>query len=99
MINSGDSQQLDKQCLIISMINGLRMLGLEFIEKTKSRKFRNVERINHPKHCHITELFGAMRVFEEWKAECGWLNKKFITRETYEDLKWLIFAVARQLCI
>ena len=63
-------------------------------QETKSFKFRNVENINHPKHRHITELFDALRVFEEWKEECGGLNKKFITRETYEDLKWLIFAVA-----
>lgn len=63
-------------------------------QETKGFKFRNVEKINHPKHSHITKLFDALLVFEEWKEECGGLNKNFITRETYEDLKWLIFAVA-----
>lgn len=61
---------------------------------TKSKKRRDVEKINHPKHKHIFELFDVLREFEKWKKECGGLNKKFITRQTYEDLKWLVFGIA-----
>lgn len=61
---------------------------------TKSGKRRDVEKIDHPKHRHILELFDILRVVEEWKAECGGLNAKFITKQTYEDLLWLVYGLA-----
>ena len=62
-------------------------------QTTKTYRKRNAHKINSPRHEHCFELLGILRVFEEWKEECGGLNKKFITRESYEDLKWLTLAV------
>ncbi len=61
---------------------------------TKVGKRRDVDKINHPTHRHIKELFEILRLFEEWKTECGGLNKKFVTWQTYEDLKWIVFGIA-----
>ena len=57
-------------------------------------KNRDVELINQPKHRHVFELFDILRVFEEWKTESGGFTKKYITKQTYEDLVWMIFGVA-----
>jgi hypothetical protein len=63
-------------------------------QRTKSDNRRDVEKIDHPKHRHILELFDILRVVEEWKAECGGFNAKFITKQTYEDLLWLVYGIA-----
>ena len=60
----------------------------------KKGKDRNVELINKPKHRHVLELFDILRLFEEWKTECGGYTDKFITQYTYEDLVWMVFGVA-----
>ncbi|EJK64027.1 hypothetical protein THAOC_15281 [Thalassiosira oceanica] len=61
----------------------------------KKSKVRDVELINKPKHRHIQELFDVLRVFEEWKEEGGGkFTKNFITKQTYEDLVWMVFGVA-----
>lgn len=60
---------------------------------TKDNRRRDVEKINHPKHRHIIELFDVLRVFEEWKKEVGGFNKHFITKQTYEDLLWLVYGI------
>jgi hypothetical protein len=39
-------------------------------------------------------LFGILRLFNEWKEECGGFSKQFITQYTFEDLQWLVFGVA-----
>ena len=59
----------------------------------KNGKNKDVELINHPLHRHMSELFDILRLFEEWKKECGGFNKKFITQQTYEDLVWMVFGV------
>ena len=59
-----------------------------------NKKDRDVELINTPKHRHISELFDVLRLFEEWKNECGGFNHKYITVYTYEDLVWMVFGVA-----
>jgi hypothetical protein len=53
-----------------------------------------VQKINHPKHEHIIELFDVLRIVKEWKRECGGFNKKFLTRQTYEDLQWVVYGIA-----
>ena len=53
-------------------------------------KDRKVELINHPRHDHIKELFSILRVFEEWKTECGGFNTKIVTGYTYKDLVWMV---------
>ena len=66
------------------------MNGISFSEG----KDRDVELVNTPRHRHIFELFGILRLFEEWKNECGGFTKKFITIYTYEDFVWWVFGVA-----
>ena len=61
---------------------------------SKNYKRRDVEKINHPKHRHIIELFDVLRLVEEWKKEAGGFTTKFITKQTYEDLLWLVFGIA-----
>jgi hypothetical protein len=63
-------------------------------QDTKSGRARNVQKINHPKHKHVIELFDILRVVEEWKLECGGFNKRFLTRQTYEDLLWVVYGIA-----
>jgi hypothetical protein len=63
-------------------------------EKTKSKTARNMHKIDHPKHPHLTELFDVLRLFEEWKSKAGGFNKHFITKQTYEDLQWTVYGIA-----
>jgi hypothetical protein len=60
---------------------------------TNSKVRRNVNKIDHPKHEHIFELFDILRLVEEWRRECGGFNKRFITRQTYEDLLWVVYGI------
>ena len=60
----------------------------------KKGKKRDIQLLNHPKHRHIKELFDVLRTFEDWREECGGFNNKFITRQTWEDLVWLVFGYA-----
>ena len=61
---------------------------------TKSGRRRNVRKLNHPTHDHVRELFEVLKLFEQWRLECGGYNNKFITWQTYQDLKWLVFGIA-----
>ena len=61
---------------------------------TKSGGTRDVQKINHPKHRQVKELFDILRLFEEWRLECGKFTTQFITWQTYQDLKWMVFGVA-----
>ena len=60
----------------------------------KKGKDRDVELLNHPKHRHIKELFGTLHLFEKWRKDAGGYTEKFITRQTYEDLQWLVYGYA-----
>ena len=64
-------------------------------------KCRNVEVIDEPKHRHINELFDILRVFVEWREQCkGKGNSiKFITYQTYDDLRYMVFGIASQACL
>jgi hypothetical protein len=84
----GMIQLFDKVNRLIDICN-----GRDANEMTKSYNPRDTYKINHPKHRHCIELFDTLRVFEEWRKECGGFNKKFITKYTYDDLKWLIFGI------
>lgn len=63
-----------------------------------TKRERRVEYISCPRHKHVYELFSILQLFEEWKKEAGGLTKKYITRETYEDLKWMVFGLAGLAC-
>lgn len=60
----------------------------------KRSKARNAELIDHPRHAYIEELFGILRLFEEWRVEAGKNKSRFITYQTYEDLKWMVLGLA-----
>ena len=74
----------DKVDRLVDIMNGNGFKG----------KVRNVELIDKPAHKHVHELFDILRVFEEWKAECGGFTEAFVTQYTYEDLVWMVFGVA-----
>jgi hypothetical protein len=61
-------------------------------------KILDVEQINSPTHRHLEELLSILRLFEEWKRESGKAKKKFITKETYEDLCWMVFGTVTLAC-
>ena len=56
-------------------------------------KKKEGEVINSPKHRHLKELLNLLVLFTEWKREAGSLKFHFITRESYEDMSWMVFAV------
>jgi hypothetical protein len=60
----------------------------------KSGGKRGIEKINHPQHRHVIELLDTLRLFEEWRLECGRFTTRFVTWQTYQDLKWLVLGVA-----
>lgn len=61
---------------------------------THSKRKRDVYPIDCPRHRHVLELLKTLQLFERWKVECGGYNKKFITWQTHEDLRWLVFGIA-----
>jgi hypothetical protein len=42
----------------------------------------------------VLELLKILQIFERRKEECGGYNKRFITWQTHEDLRWLVFGIA-----
>ena len=80
---------------MIDLINHIdRLVDIMNGTSYSKGKDRDVERINEPRHRHIFELFDVLRMFEEWKDECGGFNDKFVTAQTYEDLVWMVFGIA-----
>ena len=75
-----------------------RLVDIINATRVKNGKDLKVEHINHPRHRHIYELFSVLQLFKEWKGEAGGFTSKFITRETYEDLKWMVFGLAGVAC-
>ena len=51
------------------------------------------EVINSPKHRHLIELLDLLALFTDWKKEAGSSKHQFITRESYEDMTWMVYAV------
>ena len=39
-----------------------------------------------------------LRLFEIWRRECGEFNEKFITKQTWEDLVWMVLGLAGTAC-
>ena len=50
------------------------------------------------RHRHVMEMFDVLRLFEEWRSEVGGFNEKFITKQTWEDLVWMVFGLAGVAC-
>ena len=75
---------------------------LEKIDRTvdiiNCRLDRGVDYIDCPQHKHIYELFSVLQLFEEWKENTGEFTFEFITRQTYEDLQWMVFGIAGVVC-
>lgn len=95
-----NDEDIDKYTGVIELFDKIDRLvdicnAYDAKQDSKAYKMRDVEKINHPKHRHIMELFDILRLVEEWKAECGGkFNNKFITKQTYEDLLWVIYGIA-----
>ena len=75
---------------------------LEKVDRTvdiiNCRRDRGFECIDCPQHKHIYELFSVLQLFEEWKEDAGGFTFEFITRQTYEDLQWMVFGIAGIAC-
>lgn len=63
-------------------------------QNTHSKRKQNAGPINTPRHSHVLELLQTLRLFEQWKVECGGYKKTFITWQKHEDLRWLVFGIA-----
>ena len=55
--------------------------------------FVNCERINSPRHPLLGELLNILNVFTVWKEQAGIFTTQFITRESFEDLNWMILSI------
>jgi len=56
----------------------------------REKKCENIDSPNHP---HINELRKILVLFDNWRAECGNNKEQFITKETWEDLCWLVYGL------
>ena len=61
-----------------------------------TRRDLKVEYIDGPQHKHIFELFSVLQLFQLWREDAE--NFEFITRESYEDLQWMVFGMAGVAC-
>ena len=68
------------------------------VDVLNARWDRGAEQIDLPQHKYIFELFSVLQMFEEWKDDVGGFTFEFITRQTYEDLQWMIFSVVGISC-
>ena len=66
------------------------------VDIINARREKKVEFINSPQHKHVYELFSVLQLFEDWKNESSAFE--YITRESYEDLKWMVFGMAGLAC-
>jgi hypothetical protein len=53
---------------------------------------KKCECIDSPNHPHIKELREILQLFAEWKESCH-SKDEFITRESWEDLCWLVYGI------
>ena len=90
-LNENDIKDWDPFIEVIDKIDRL-------VDICNTRKDRGVECLNCPQHPHVFELFSILQLFEEWRKEAGGFNEKFITRQTYEDLQWLVFGMVGIAC-
>jgi hypothetical protein len=60
---------------------------------THSKSRRDAYPIDKPRHEHVLELLKTLQLFEKWKVQCGGYKKTFLTWQTHEDLRWLIFGI------
>ena len=92
----GDIADFEPMIEIITAVN--RLVDIMNGVRYKNGKDKQVFLIDSPHHPHIFELFEILRLFEDWKEEAGGFTDKFITRQTYEDLVWMVFGVAAIAC-
>ncbi|KAL7538982.1 hypothetical protein ACHAXR_008930 [Thalassiosira sp. AJA248-18] len=92
----GDIKEYEPMIEIFEKVD--RLVDIINATRVKNGKDLKVEFIDHPRHRYIYELFSILQLFEEWKKDAGGLNKKFITRQIYEDLCWMVFGMAGLAC-
>ena len=95
-MGAGDIDDYESFITIISAVNRLVdiMNGVRF----KNGQDKQVFLIDCPEHPHVFELFDILRLFEDWKDDTGGFTHEYITRQTYEDLVWMVFGVAAMAC-
>jgi hypothetical protein len=74
---------------LVDIMNGKPMNGAVHLD---------VDKIDKPTHRHCKELLEILKLFTTWKKECKGNANKFITRETYEDLCWMVFGLVGIAC-
>lgn len=91
-----DLERYDGWIELLSAVNRLVDICNAYDNKkpTHSKRERDVYPIDCPRHRHVLELLRTLQIFERWKEECGGYNKRFITWQTHEDLRWLVFGIA-----
>ena len=69
-----------------------RFLDIMNAKSKDDADFVNCPRINSPDHSLLTELLDILSLYTEWKMDSGPYKERFITRESYEDLSWIIMS-------
>eukprot|EP00957_Ditylum_brightwellii_P205793 15345470-Ditylum_brightwellii.AAC.1 len=64
----------------------------------KNGKHQNVQYVDSPHHLHIYELLEILCLFTEWKKDAGGFNEQLMTKQTNEDLTWMLFGLVGMAC-
>ena len=89
-----DDEYIEEWSALIDVLERIDRL----VDICNARLDRGAECLNCPQHKQIFELFSVLQLFEEWKKQVGGFTSEFITRQTYEDLQWLIFGMVGVSC-
>lgn len=91
----GDIKQYEPMIELLSSVDRLVDIcnGYGVEQKTHSNKKRNAGPIDKPRHGMVLELLKTLQLFESWKDQCGGFKKTYLTRQTHEDLRWLVFGI------
>lgn len=94
-----DEEELNKYDGLIELLSAVDRLvdicnAYGAKSTTESKRERDAVPIDCPRHRHVLELLSTLQLFEQWKVECGGYKKTFITWQTHEDLRWLVFGIA-----
>ena len=55
--------------------------------------FKDCERIDKPTHELLGELCVTLNMFTEWKEEAGTFRERFIPRESFDDIIWIVVSI------
>ena len=86
---------IDKYSSILKIIENIdRLVDIcNGTQMSSKGVWKGCECIDLPDHEHISELLGILETFVVWKKESGENKSHFITKESYEDLIYLVIGI------